>query len=281
MTSSAEICVILGNISLSACMDLKIIIAAFFLTLTVTGTCQTDAKLNQTNAQGRKQGHWIKRYPDESIMYEGTFRDNHPVGEFRRYYEDKNLKSLLLFNDKGNEASAILYGPNGFISAKGKYVNQKKEGKWQFFSATKKECLISEENYSGNLRNGLSVRFYPDSTVAEKVSYKNDVRQGEWIRYYPGGSVCLRSQYLNGNIDGKFEVWFENGKIEFSGQYKNDARDGQWTIYDTTGAVRYRIEYHDGIANDRQMDIEQSDLLDALEKNRDNTPDPEKTGNMW
>ena len=121
-------------------------------------------------------------------------------------------------------------------------------------------------------------KFYPDSTIAEKVTYVNDIRQGEWTRYYPGGSILLKSNYLNGRIDGKFESWFENGKIEYSGQYKNDARDGLWLIYNADGTVKYRIEYVDGITNDRQMDIDESKFLDSLEKNKDKVQDPEKTG---
>ena len=94
--------------------------------------------INQTDSKGRKQGHWIKRYPDQTILYEGYFKDDHPVGEFKRYYEDKTLKSVLQFSNNGKEAIAILYHPNGNIASKGKYVNQKKEGKWQFFSAMTK-----------------------------------------------------------------------------------------------------------------------------------------------
>jgi len=37
--------------------------------------------------------------------------------------------------------------------------------------------LISEENYSKNLKNGMSVKFYPDSTIAEKLTYLNDIKQ--------------------------------------------------------------------------------------------------------
>ena len=232
--------------------------------------------VNQTDSRGRKQGHWIKRYPDQTILYEGYFKDDHPVGEFRRYYEDKTIKSVLQYSNNGKEASAVLYHPNGNIASKGKYVNQKKEGKWQFFSAVTKGYLISEDIYSGDLRNGPSVRFYPDSTVAERLIYVNDIRQGEWTRYYPNGSILLKSNYLNDRINGKFETWSEDGRIEYEGQYKNDARDGLWVLYNPDGKVKYKIEYIDGITNDRQIDIEESKFLDSLERNRDKVQDPEK-----
>ena len=134
-----------------------------------------------------KQGHWIKNYPNGNVMYDGYFKDDHPVGEFKRYYENNTLKSILIYSNDGSEAYAEIYHPNGSISSKGKYVNQLKEGKWQFFSEIFTGYLITEEEYCMNIKNGVSLKFYPDSTVAEKVNYINDLKQGEWIKYYPDG----------------------------------------------------------------------------------------------
>ncbi len=262
-------------------MTLKIIIINSFLTLSLLANCQTEKEINITDQNGMKQGLWIKTYPDKSILYEGFFKDDNPVGEFKRYYENSTLKSLLIFDDNGKEADATIYHPNGYIASKGKFINQLKEGKWQFFSAIFKEYLISEEFYSGNIRNGLSIKFYPDSTVAEIVTYINGVKQGEWIQYYPNGAVCLKSKYNKGKVDGKFEVWFENGNIEFSGQYKSDVRDGLWYIYNEDGTVKYKITYISGITKDRQLDIDESDYLDSLERNKGKIADPEKTGVIW
>jgi len=258
-------------------MNLKIIISAFLIAISSIVFCQTETSVNQTDSKGLKQGPWIKRYADQTILYEGNFKDDHPIGEFKRYYRDKSLKSVLQYSSNGKEAAAILYHPNGNIASKGKYVNQEKTGKWQFYSEVIKGYLISEDIYSEDMRNGLSVKFYPDSTIAEKINYVNNIRQGEWTRYYPGGSILLKSNYVNGTIDGKFETWDEDGKIEYSGQYKNDSRDGEWLLYDKDGTVKYKIEYTNGITQDRQMDIDESKYLDSLEKNKDKIQDPEKT----
>lgn len=259
-------------------MNLKIALIYFLLTISVLATCQTETDINKTDQQGRKQGHWIKRYPNTNIMYDGIFKDDHPVGEFKRYFENNTIKSLLKYSDDGKVASTIIYHPNGYISSSGTYVNQLKDGKWQFFSAFFSGNLICEESYTGNLKNGPSVKFYPDSTIAERLNYINDIKQGEWIQYYPNGAISLKSAYKNNKVEGKFEVWFDNGQIEFSGQYKNDARDGLWNIYNHNGTLKYKLEYLAGVTKDRQMDIDESDYLDSLERNKGRIADPEKTG---
>jgi antitoxin component YwqK of YwqJK toxin-antitoxin module len=261
-------------------MNLKLITIACFLAFSAVALCQDETGINKTDQQGRKQGQWIKRYPNKNIYYDGFFIDDHPVGEFRTYYENTTLMSHLIFSSDGKEAVATIYHPNGNISSKGKYIEQKKEGKWQFFSEYLNEYLISEELYKDNLRHGISLKFYPDSTIAERVTYVNDIRQGEWIQYYPDGTICLKSNYLNGKINGLFEVWYENGQIEFSGQYKNDTRDGTWYIYNADGSLKYKIEYHNGVTDDPQMDIDDSDFFDRLEKNKGKIADPEKTGTI-
>jgi antitoxin component YwqK of YwqJK toxin-antitoxin module len=261
-------------------MNLRILTTVSLLAISAVVFCQTDTTINKTDQQGKKQGHWIKKYSSQVVMYDGFFRDNRPVGSFKRFYEDSTPFSVMIFNDAGNEAFATIYHPNGYISSRGKYINQLKEGKWQFFSSVSDGYLICEENYSNNIKNGPSVKFYPDSTTAEKIIYVDDIKQGDWVQYYPDKTICLRSNYQNGMINGKFEVWFENGKIQLSGQYKNDKRDGFWYFYNNDGTLRYKVEYEDGILKDRQMETDETNYLEFLEKNKGKIADPEKTGNI-
>jgi antitoxin component YwqK of YwqJK toxin-antitoxin module len=242
---------------------------------------QSGQSINQTDKEGRKQGHWIKRYPNGNPMYDGFFSNDKPEGEFKRYYEDFTLKSLLVFSKNGTEAKASLYYSNGLIASAGRYVNQLKEGRWQFFSAVTKGLLVSEIEYSGDKKNGLSVKYYPDGKIAEKVNYVNDLRHGEYLKYYPDGTLTLKTSYLNGKLNGKFEAFFENGKPEFLGQYKDDYREGIWIIYGKDGAQRFRTEYTLGIPDNRDIDLYQSNYIDSLERIKVTIPDPEKTGEKW
>jgi antitoxin component YwqK of YwqJK toxin-antitoxin module len=259
-------------------MKLKTILIACLLAISLCASSQNETTINKTDTRGKKQGPWIKKYPDEIIMYDGYFKDDHPVGEFKRYFENQSLKSILIYSDDGRKSVATFYHPNGNVSIKGTYLDQMKDGKWQFFSAFTNGFMICEEYYSENLRNGPSRKFYPDSTVAEKLNYINNIKQGEWTQYYPSGVISMKSNYKDGKINGKFEVWYENGTLEFSGQYKDDNRDGLWTIYKNDGTVKYQLEYLAGITNDRHMDIDESDFLDSLEKNKGKIADPENTG---
>jgi antitoxin component YwqK of YwqJK toxin-antitoxin module len=262
-------------------MNLKTLLILYLISLPVLLSGQVSADTNKTDQQGRKQGLWIKKYPGKITMYVGYFKNDKPVGEFKRFYEDSKLKSVLIYSEDGKKASATMYHENGLISSKGNYINQKKEGKWQFFSQYIDGYLICEEFYTNNLRNGLSLRFYPDSTLAEKVNYLNDAKNGECIQYHPNGKVCMKTTYSKGKINGKYNVWADNGRIEISGQYINDTREGRWLFYNKDSSVKYDITYTLGVPNNHQMEIDESRYLDSLERNKGKIADPEKVGRKW
>jgi Uncharacterized protein conserved in bacteria len=259
-------------------MKYKIIAIASLLFIFANVNCQNNSDINKIDQQGRKQGPWVKKDADGIVLYEGTFKDGHPIGEFKRFYSDKTLLSLLVYSSDGRTADATMWYPNAFIASKGKYVDQKKEGMWKFFSSSVNGYLINAESYKGNRRNGLSIKYFPDSTVAEKINYLNDKKEGEWVQYYEGGKLFLKSYYSGDLLNGKFDVWYENGKSQFSGSYRNNMREGKWDIYNKDGSLKYELNYVNGMTNDKQMDIDASDFFDNLEKNKGKIADPEKTG---
>jgi antitoxin component YwqK of YwqJK toxin-antitoxin module len=259
-------------------MKYKIIAVASLLAIFANVNCQNNSDINKIDQQGRKQGPWVKKDAGGIVLYEGTFKDGHPIGEFKRFYSDKTPLSLLVYSSDGRTADATMWYPNAFIASKGKYIDQKKEGVWKFFSSSVSGYLINEESYKGNRKNGLSIKYFPDSTVAEKINYLNDRKEGEWVQYYQGGKLFLKSYYSGDLLNGKFDVWYENGKSQFSGLYRNNMREGKWNIYNKDGSLKYELNYVDGMTNDKKMDIDASDFFDNLEKNKGKIADPEKTG---
>jgi antitoxin component YwqK of YwqJK toxin-antitoxin module len=262
-------------------MKPKSILIFFLILISLNIYSQSVDTINKTDKNGMKQGHWIKKYPNGHVQYNGYFKDNHPVGPFKRYFENDTIQSVLVFSNDGKEAFASFYHPNGLIASKGKFINQQKEGKWRFFSSRINGYLVCEEEYKGNIREGLSLKFYPDSSLAEKVSYLNDLRNGEWLQYFPNRIICLRANYAEGKLNGSFSTYFNNGKPEYTGQYKDDTRNGTWIVYDSNGTFKYNIEYVAGRAVNSEKFKKESEFLDTLEKNKGKIADPAITGTIW
>lgn len=262
-------------------MNLKSLIILFLILLPANSWSQPGDSINKTDKNGMKQGHWIKKYPNGHVQYDGFFRDNHPVGAFKRYFETDTLHSILIFSPDGKTADASLYHPNGLIASKGLFVNQLKEGKWLFYSSKIEGYLVCEEEYLNNMKNGPSIKYYPDKSFAEKLIYSKDIKTGEWVQYLPDGTMCLKATYVNGRLQGQFEIFSSGGKPEYKGQYKNDLRDGIWFTYNSDGTVKNKIEYVNGQAKNPELSIRETEYLDSLERNKGKISDPEKTGTIW
>lgn len=254
----------------------RIILSLTILTLALSAYSQ-DKPLNQTDKDGKKQGQWVKLDENGKKEYQGIFVDNHPVGEFIRYYPDGKILSVMNFSTDGKNTDVKIFYQNGYQASEGKYINQLKDGNWKFYSATN-GSLIAEEFYLKNVRNGLSVKYYPDSTLAEKGNYSNDMKEGEWIQYHENGNLMLKTNYKNGELDGMLESWYFTGKPQFRGSYVKNKKEGPWKIFKPDGTLRYEIVYNNGITNDKRLDIDATDFIDNLEKNKDKIQDPEKTG---
>lgn len=261
---------------------MKSFILILFISLScIAASSQNQEVLNLTDATGKKQGHWIKRYADSTIMYDGYFKNDKPIGEFKRYTEEGKLKSLMTHKEGSNEVGVTFYHPNGFKAAEGIYLNQKKEGKWSLYSQKTENYLICEEFYKNDIRNGPSVKYYPDGKKAETVNYVNDRKHGEWVQNYVTGNLCIKGNYRNGKLHGPFQVRYANGKPEYVGQYNNDIRDGVWKVYKEDGSLEHEMTYKLGALNDPALRKKENDFLDNLEKNKGRISDPEITGTIW
>lgn len=235
---------------------------------------------NLTDANGMKQGHWMKEYPNGKVMYEGTFKNDKPVGVFRRYNNEGILISELTYSDKKDEAAAIFFYADSIKAAEGIYIARKKEGLWKFWSATRPVYLISEEYYHDDLRHGLSQKFYPDSTLAEKMTWDFGKRTGEWLQKYPDGSICLRAEYFDGKLEGPFSYYHPNGRLQYEGRYKENVRSGDWMVFNEDGSLKQIIVYKDGIPADPKLAEKETKFLDDLERNKGRVEIKDITGTI-
>lgn len=257
---------------------LLMIIAA----LAFSGALSGQENINQTDARGMKQGYWIAKYENGNPRYEGYFTDNRPVGEFKRFYEDGSLSVVMNYLPEGDTVKTLFYHPNGFISGKGIYIRQQKEGIWQFYSQFIEDYLVCTEYYRANMKEGASIKYHWNGNLAEELIFESDIKVGEWKQYYTDGILALRGQYTNGKLNGIFEAFNVNGTPMISGTYLNDVRNGEWNFYDKEGVFSNKIIYHNGVPeNNAELIMEETRLLDELEKKGGLIEDPAKTGIKW
>jgi uncharacterized protein len=121
--------------------------------------------------------------------------------------------------------------------AKGKYVAQKKDSTWRFYSEVD-GALISEDDYQDDLLHGKVRNYYPETGIlAELMHYNEGQREGVWEKYFPDGSLMTKGTYRNDLLNGKLIIFHPSGKVQISGSYENGVRTGTWFTYDQDGKL--------------------------------------------
>ena len=185
------------------------------------------SQVNQSDADGLRQGFWKKNYPNGKLMYEGHFRDGKPVGEWKRYHEGGRVKAIIDYRENSDSAFVQLFNEWGKKVAEGNFVNEKKEGTWTIFSNNR---AMAKEHYVNGLKDGVSRKFYDTGEVLEESEWKNGKQEGKYQVFYKNGDPYMQCKYSNNLRNGLCLSYFPNGRIEMEAYYKNSLRNGSLEV---------------------------------------------------
>ena len=229
--------------------------------------------INQTDVNGHKQGHWIGKYPNGTIRYEGSFANDKPVGEWKRFHENGKIKALLHQFPNSDKASAELFDNNGVRYAKGNYKGTAKDSTWNYYNNLR---LVGQENYSGGIKNGRSLTFFENGIPATESNWTNGLLDGVCRSFYSSGEKKTETIFQQGKREGLNLVYYESGKPQITGQYDNDQSDGTWKFMDESGKVKYQLKYKKGILlNPEVVDSIQANEFKAFDRAKGKLKDPE------
>ncbi|MFV0266127.1 MAG: toxin-antitoxin system YwqK family antitoxin [Draconibacterium sp.] len=230
------------------------------------------SQINQTDANGLRQGLWKKTQPNGRPVYEGPFKDGKPVGEWKRYHPGGQVKALIEY--RGDTAHTQLFDVWRKKLAEGDFLNEKKTGVWSVFKENQK---VADEEYRNGVKDGVSHRYYDTGEVMEESYWENDVQEGDYQVFFKTGEPYMQCKMQNNMRNGLFLVYFENGQQEVVGAYKNNLRHDEWKYYDEDGKYQYSLFYNEGqILNPQVRDSIDSLQMKELEKNKGHLLDPEK-----
>ncbi len=186
---------------------------------------------NKTDANGRKQGPWVKYYPESKIpQYRGQFVDDKPVGEFYYFHPTGEVRAIIEHIPNSLRSYATYYHKNKEVMSEGAFWNQKKDSVWTHFDA---EGLITEvEEYKNDLLNGRKQTFFIET---QRESGKLQ--------------VLTISYYKDNQLHGDFKEFFSNGKLKKQGKFELGNKVGEWVEYNLNGQLVGKVRYKNGLVH--------------------------------
>lgn len=245
-----------------------------FLILLVFLPFLSFSQINQTDANGLRQGLWKKQQPNGKPLYEGQFKNGKPVGEWKRYHEGGQVKAIISYRPQSDSAYAQLFDEWGKKVAEGYYLNEKKVGNWKYLSDKR---IVADEQFNNGQKNGVSHTYYNTGEKLEEADWENGVQEGNYRVFFKNGMPFMEYKMHNNQRNGLCLTYFQNGKTELEANYKNGLRDGNWNYYKENGELWYTLKYVAGqIQNPEVRDSIANLQLQNFEKNKDSVVDPEK-----
>ena len=200
--------------------------------------------INQVDAQGLKQGYWIKKYRNGKVAYEGHFKDDRPVTLLARYYENGDIKSTFVYYDNNKACAAHIFYKDSVLMSQGLYRGEKRDSTWLFYNGG--GVKVSTENYKLGVKHGTSTVFYASGTIYEQVTWKDGDKIGAWKQFFESGNKKVEGNYIDDKLDGWTRFYNVNGKGSHEGLYRNNVKDGPWNHYDDNGELDIQQRYDMG-----------------------------------
>ncbi|NLK81759.1 MAG: toxin-antitoxin system YwqK family antitoxin [Bacteroidales bacterium] len=206
-----------------------------------------DSLINYRDINEKRQGYWLKLDKNGVRQYEGYFKNDVPIGEFKQYHPNGKIKYKMLYDSSDQKLVYVsMFDEVGELAAKGKYYDKIKDGVWTYYGAN--DVVILEETYKNGTLHGTSIVYWQSSNhnPTEIKNWDNGVKHGPWFWYYDGGKIRMQANYKQGKLDGDFVVYFVEGGVHVQGKYIDDKRDGVWNYYDENGERTISLAYNMG-----------------------------------
>lgn len=137
------------------------------------------------------------------------------------------------------------YYPSNKVQAKGKYVNDKPDGKWTYWHENGQ--LQSEQYYKKGFEDSVWTWYDEQGIKTKEGGYLRGAYHGKWSFFYPSGTLEGVDIFIENRRHGISTVYYENGQKYSEGNYARDREQGVWTYWYDDGSKMSEGEYEAGI----------------------------------
>ena len=120
----------------------------------------------------------------------------------------------------------------------------KKNGEFVEISNNKAKA---KGKYINDIKDGLWTEWFPNGSKMTEAHYTGNIVNGSYDEWYDTGQKKEEKTYLNGKLNGKHSRWFNNGQVVSILNYVNgEVVDGQYFFFTAEGNFAKELNYNNG-----------------------------------
>lgn len=210
---------------------------------------------NVTNTKNKKQGTWIRVWPNGNLYYLGQFENDNPKGGFTFFYETGEIMSEVTQIENGRKAFTKMYRPDGTLQAEGMYMKSAqldenreplrlKQGEWKYYDGRGNLRLL--ESYDHDQLNGLTISYGDQGQELERGTYADGQRTGTWKTWDELGTLLSEINYRDGVFHGFCTINYANGRPQTIGRYEQGKEQDYWKTFMEDGTLETTRQFENG-----------------------------------
>lgn len=157
--------------------------------------------INLTDAEGFKQGRWLKFNADKSVVIEeGNYVNNKKEELWKQYYNDGKIKTELTYKNNKADGYAKFYYENGKVSEEGLWQSNKWIGAYKMYFENGN--LSYEWNYTEQgKRSGIQKYYHPNGKIMIEGDWQEGKENGIIKEYDDSGNLVAEKNFNGGKFD--------------------------------------------------------------------------------
>ena len=208
----------------------------------------TKNKVHFPGVTVKQNDHWylFAVYPDTGMLIKSYFKDEDlrvKDGPFTLYHR-KNLKAAEGRFQNNTPVGVWKYWyENGQIKDSGLLVNNNMADVWR--SWYEDGNLLSIAEYP-------APEFFTSSSTTSATQKGGSIldyglpinkKQGQWRSFYPNGTTRDSGLFQKNQKQGLWKNWYDNAQLESMGNYSNDSLVGEWQYFRRDGSLSTKEIY--------------------------------------
>ncbi len=156
--------------------------------------------VNQKDAEGKKQGVWIKFSSDHKVLEKGNYVNNKKEGLWEAFYSSGQKKHEITYLSNRPDGPAKFFYEDGVVSEEGIWKVNKWVGDYKYYHENGSLKYDWSYNESGR-RTGEQRYYYDDGSLMIKGDWTDGKKEGILTEFYQDGSVKSEMQFLEGKVN--------------------------------------------------------------------------------
>lgn len=144
-----------------------------------------------------------------------TENDCYNDGEYRKYYNNGNIKKIGNYYDGSKHGEFMYYNENGELDEIVNYSYGCKDGKYYKYnndnqrSFLEYECSYYRDEYMGECLVDSYITYYPNGQIKDIHNYDHDRLDGEYTEYYETEDPTIEKIKTTGNYQNGYKYGYE------------------------------------------------------------------------